>query len=296
MQTAQHKLKIKLDRLYKQRIHARELLNKLAHKKATPAIIRVRKAHSNSIMRTNKKINNLKVNMQKNKTNRNKRESLKNMKNNKEFSSHSATLMPKNPSTEHSYVLLFVKNQSNPTSPQISSKPVEHGMNMSTTTQMGANTIPIDAVIGGMNIKDMREVRREVQKLKYWSNNGTPLVYHSKDINSESVQISDFTPAFDYMDGGTGLNSANISLTLNETKFFESNVKKKKGSKKHVGHKGAKKGSKNKKGGTKHHYVIAKAGYTYLHVARIKNTSLSHVESLNSYPASKIPMGARIYY
>lgn len=278
--------------------HITNLINDLNSKKQTNKVKNSKKVQQKKLSELQKQINDLNINMKKEQTNEYRTNTLTKMRNDNNFGEKKATLVPKSPNTNQSYVILFIKNENTDTSPQINTKSVENGMNMATTSQRGANTITFDAVIGGDSADDIDEVNREVNKLKYWSNNGTPLIFHSNNLNSESVQISAFTASYEYIDGGTGINTANVSITLTEAEFFNTNVSTKKGSKKYVGHKGNKKGTKNKinSNTTKHRYIIAKSGDTYIKLAREKGVTLSHVRQLNKYADRSIPIGAKLYY
>lgn len=296
MTLAEKKLKEQMDKLNAKIKHSNSLLNKLKNKKQTSKVKNSIKIQQKNIQNYKKQIATLKVNMQKAKIDELRSNTLENMRKNPMFSNDKATLVPQNPNTNQSYVILFMKTANADTSPQVNTKAVEKGMNLSTTTQQGANTISFEAIIGGGDVDQMSEVKREIGKLRYWSNNGVPLIFHSNNYNSESVQISAFTNSYEFTDAGTGINSANVSITLTEAQFFETNIKTKKGTTKYVGHKGNKKGTKNSNASNKHRYVIAKSGVTYLSVARSKHVSLAHVRKLNKYADRSIPIGAKIYY
>ncbi|GAK47704.1 possible minor structural protein gp89 [Secundilactobacillus oryzae JCM 18671] len=207
-----------------------------------------------------------------------------------------AYVMPNYPRADDSYVFMFVTDESEPHSTNVATQAVEHGMNMVTTTQMNAPTISVTAVLGGETIDDMDQIKKDLVKLRRWTDHGTDIRWNSEAGYQEHVIMSDLTSDFNRASGGTGINTCNITFTLTIATYFDSNVKKKAKKTKKTGSKPKSKGTGKGKSNSKHKYIVAKSGYTYWYVSQKTGVKLSTVEKLNKYPARKIPIGAKIYY
>lgn len=267
------------------------LESQLEHQQMLKSSNANQKSINENILKIKNNMNDLKNSFKGKKVDNHFLKSIVNMKQRANYSDSSGKLIAKNAKTDNSYVILFIRSSQGSTQAQVNTKAVENGLNITTNTQMGINQITLDATIGGMGA-NLDDVQKQLNKLKYWANHGNELVYHSPEFNSESVQITDYEPSFEVTGGGTGTNSVNVSLTLNETSFFDVGSIKKATKHKAVGHRGKKHGKKSKK----KHFVKAKSGFTYIYVARIKGVSLKRVMKLNHYSATKIPIGAKIYY
>ncbi|WP_268914145.1 phage baseplate protein [Lentilactobacillus sp. SPB1-3] len=224
------------------------------------------------------------------------------------FKTH-AYIMPNNPGTNSSYVFIFVQDQSTDHGSSIASQAVEKGMNMSTTSQMNPATVSITGIIGGRQKDTISSIEKDLEKIEKWADNGIDMKWHGRRIFAH-VQLSDFTSDFNFEGAGTGINSSNVTFSLQIGNYFESTVKKKKGTTSDVGTKPVNKGNNNGKGTNKddknnnskgngnntHKYIVAKRGYTYWYVSQKTGVKLSVVQKLNKYPDREIPIGAKVYY
>lgn len=230
------------------------------------------------------------------------------------FKTH-AYISPNNPGSTSSYVFIYVKDQSATHGSSIASQAVEEGMNMSTTSQMNAPTISITGTIGGRQKDTISSLTKEVEKLERWADSGIDMKWHGKRVYSH-VQISDFTSDLNFEGTGTGINSTDVSMTLQIGNYFNSKKKAKKKATKDTGTKTPKTGSKSANGKQKatakkgnksndkndngksktHKYIVAKRGYTYWYISQKTGVKLSVVRKLNKYPDREIPIGSKIYY
>lgn len=300
LNTAKNKYNKQNVELYKKLKKSEKTLKSLNKKKASAKTKKAKRIQNKKILQTKSKIKTLKSSIKKgekkSKIANHKSASLKNMKATKRFKD-SAYLMPVNPNTNKSYAQFFVTDISNPHSINVSSKSVEHGMAMATTTQKNLPTISVAAKVGGYGINDIKTAQYYTNKILLWADSGAECVFHSRQFNESHVLISDVTPQYTTTDSETGINAINLSFTLTVADYFDTNPKKKKKSTKNVGHKSSNKGSKSKSSSKQtKKYVKAKNGDTYIGIARKKGVSVSHLKQLNKYADTKIPIGAKIYY
>lgn len=219
------------------------------------------------------------------------------IKGDKRFKTH-GYIMPNYPRTNSSFVFLYLTSESESHTTTVATQPVDHGVNITTTTQMSAPTIALEAIVGRKG-DTMRTLKSELKKLKRWSDHGTDLRWRSNQGYVSHVVLSSISINGDLSGSAVnsyGIGSVGVSITLTKTVYANSNVKKKSSKTNSTGAKGAKKSSHGGKGKPKTGYVIAKRGFTYSYLAAKLGCKISTLEKLNKYPARKIPIGAKIYY
>ena len=217
-----------------------------------------------------------------------------------------AYIIPNNPQASGSYVFIFEQDESVSHGNTPATQPVEHGVNIVTTTQMNTPTIGVSGTIGGRQGDTIAKLTKDVEKMERWSDSGIDMRWHGqRQVNH--VLLSDFQSDIN-MASGSGDNVINVTFTLTIATYFDSNIKKKKAQTKDTGNKSTTKGTKgNSKKNDKnssgnstkskaHKYVTAKRGYTYWYVAQKTGVKLSVIEKLNNYADRQIPIGSKIYY
>lgn len=200
-------------------------------------------------------------------------------------------LIPKNPWSNHSYVLFYITDFQPTHESSVNSTSVEHGFYVSSVGQMTPPSYSITGYIGGEPKDTMKDIKKSIDRIQTYADDTTQVLF-TGDQSLKSAVVTSFAPDFNHqVDGGGGTNAVQFSMTITGVSFAESNVKKKKHETKDSGKKKPKKGSS--KGS---HYVIAKRGDTYWGIASKHKVSVSSVEKKNKYSATHIPVGAKIYY
>lgn len=200
-------------------------------------------------------------------------------------------IMPNDARSNNSFVAFMVTNEADDHSTNVATEPVEHGVNIQTSTQMNAPTVSVTAKIYGKNMESLKE---QVNKLTNWSHSGADMFFNGPHQHPQCT-ISDVSATYNW-DADGSLTTADLSITLSIAQFFNTEPRsKRKGAKKDSGSKGRKRGQSSKNANSKH-YVIAKSGMTYAYIADKKHVSVQSLEQKNNFSATKIPIGSKIYY
>lgn len=204
-----------------------------------------------------------------------------------------AYIMPKYPWSTSSYVFIRVNDEAPAFNTTVASNSAEKGKTNASNPQAQPTTISIQGVLGGDGANShMKGLKQQAKRLERWSKNGTELTWHG-DHNLASTSITDFTPDFSHEIGTGGENIINITLTLTQTEYADSNTKNKKKAKKDTGNKQKKKKSTKK---PKKRYVVTKRGWTYYYISKKTKTPIKTLEKKNKYKPRAIPIGVKIYY
>lgn len=217
---------------------------------------------------------------------------LKNMKKDNDWEhSDGNYLIPKNPWSDDSYALFYVTDFQPTHESSVNSTSVEHGFYVSSVGQMTPPSYAITGYLGGEPDDTMDDIKKRINRIQGYADDTTQVLF-TGDQSLKSAVVTAFTPDFNHqIDGGGGENAVSFSLTITGVSFADSTIKQKKKATKDSGKKTPKKGSS--KGS---HYVIAKRGDTYWGIATKHKVSVSTVEKKNKYAATRIPVGAKIYY
>ncbi|HJE00103.1 MULTISPECIES: phage baseplate protein [Levilactobacillus] len=204
-----------------------------------------------------------------------------------------AYIMPKYPWASTSYVFIRTNDEQPTFSSNLTSNPTEKGGTVAGSAETQPTTVAVQGVLGGDGGNShLAGLKTQAKRLERWEKNHTPLEWHG-EYTMMSTNISDFSPDYSHEIGTGGENIINLSITLQEVEYADSNKKAKAKSTKNTGTKATTKSTSTK---SKKKYVIAKKGTTYWSVHVKTGVSLATIEKKNKYPATKIPVGAKIYY
>lgn len=225
-----------------------------------------------------------------------KQNSLKNMKKDADWEhSDGNYLMPLNPWSDDSYDLFYITDFQPTHESSVNSTSVEHGFYVSSVGQMSPPSYSITGYLGGEPGDTMDSIKKHINRIQGYADDTTQVIFIG-DQSLKHAVVSNFTPDFNHaVDGGGGINAVQFSMTITGVSFAESSIKQKKKVTTDSGKKSPTKGSNSKNNKGKK-YVVAKRGDTYWGIAQKHKVSVSLVEKKNKYAATRIPVGAKIYY
>ncbi|WP_304057849.1 LysM peptidoglycan-binding domain-containing protein [Levilactobacillus namurensis] len=205
-------------------------------------------------------------------------------------------VIPKYPRSISSYVYIDNSTESETTTVDMTTNSIAPGQYINHYTQMSPVQRQIDGKLGGSLVSKVDGLKKQFDRLKRWSSNGTELELHHGQRSNNSVVLTSVAATFDApLD-----NAVPVSISIQDIKWAKGgkvkSAKKTTTSKKanNTGAKTPTKGDRSKAKPKAGKYLTIKSGDTYWGYHVRFGTSISKLRSWNGYPDRRLPIGKKV--